>query len=192
MARTFFVLRAATWLLLLVILGGFLLVAGGVFDPRPAGSLTTTLTPGRVRLDAGEEYSGPLESSLGEVFTLVLQVEHPAGERDVAYGLRLEAGAESLLVLLSPTGYASVEIAGEQATTPLPFQPWPHVRPDSNELWLERQGRQWQVRVNRELLWMGVWEPAGDLSPTLYVEAYEQARVDFARLEVWEGEMGRR
>lgn len=37
----------------------------------------------------------------------------------------------------------------------LPWQPWPHVRPDRNEIWLDVDGSQWAVRVNRERLWAG-------------------------------------
>jgi hypothetical protein len=67
---------------------------------------------------------------------------------------------------------------------PLPWQTWPHVRPEVNEIWLDVEGDGLTVRVNREFLWEGEVEMGGQVG--LWLESYGgAAAVSFQELKLY-------
>ena len=88
-----------------------------------------------------------------------LTAVYQSGERDIGYGLLLGTLHTTTAIKLSPLGYLTIAqspISNLQSPISLlPWQTWPHVRPNQNEIWLDVDGSQWTVRVNRELLWVG-------------------------------------
>lgn len=126
-----------------------LLIASGVFDPKPVGSPQWTIQPGPLTLPTNERAVRWLDQSLPTSdFSLRLDTAHSSGELDVAYGVVID----NIWVGVSPLGYVTI-LAGETAV--LPLQPWPHVTAGGNEIWLDRRENQVTIRINRELLWTG-------------------------------------
>jgi hypothetical protein len=175
-------IRALSWLLLLAFLLGVLVIGAGWLDPKPNGAWAGERPFPAQTIPPGSRQTIPLAESFPESnYSLRLTAVHQSGEPDAAYGLALGDGAAR--VLLSPLGYALVEV-GETAV--LPWQPWPHVGSGdaANELWLDVGGvagnGRLAIRVNRELLWQG---PIGDQTGlvSLLLEGYggETAVVDF-------------
>ncbi len=131
------------------VLGGILLMATGIFDPKPIGRVTWQMKPGELTLPPQADIVRWLDAPmLPTNFSLCLRTNHLRGEADVAYGLALD----ELRVGVSPLGYALV-LVGE--TDVLPLQPWPHITPAGNEIWLDVHGSRVTMRLNRELLWTG-------------------------------------
>lgn len=131
------------------------LIASGVFDPKPVGTRQTTLPATRLPISQVGQTIRWLDEPLPEGDfsvrgTAVLQ----SGTPDSGVGLALGSDAEAFVVAVSPLGYVLVQQAGEPL---LPWQPWPHVRPDdtANEIWIDVRGEAITVRLNRELLWQG-------------------------------------
>ncbi len=111
-------------------------------------------------------------------FSLRLATTHVSGEKDVAYGL---AVAE-FRVGISPLGYVLVQM-GEADVFPL--QPWPHITPDANEIWLDVQGADVAVRLNGELLWSGA-VAFTDRQVSIWGESWgETAVVNFPTLTLY-------
>ena len=85
---------------------------------------------------------------------------------------------------ISPLGYVLVQ---QGDTAVLPWQPWPHVRLEEspNEIWIDIQGEEITVRINRELLWQGVHSlPTRNLG--LFGENFgETAVYTFPSLEIF-------
>jgi len=130
------------------------LIASGVFDPKPVCTRQTTLPTTLTVSEAGQTIRW-LDAALpaGDFSvrgTAVLQ----SGNPDNGAGLALGRDAEAFVVAVSPLGYVLVQQAGDPV---LPWQPWPHVRPDDtpNEIWIDVHGEEITVRLNRELLWQG-------------------------------------
>lgn len=132
-----------------------ILIASGVFDPTPVGTRQTTLPTAALTINQPGQTIRWLDEPLPEGDfsvrgTAVLQ----SGTPDSGVGLALGSDAEAFVVAVSPLGYVLVQQAGEPL---LPWQPWPHVRPDdtANEIWIDVRGEAITVRLNRELLWQG-------------------------------------
>lgn len=131
------------------------LIASGVFDPKPVGTRQTTLPATRLPISQAGQMIRWLDEPLPEGDfsvrgTAVLQ----SGNPDSGVGLALGNDEQAFVVAVSPLGYVLVQQAGEPL---LPWQPWPHVRPDdtANEIWIDVRGEAITVRLNRELLWQG-------------------------------------
>ena len=131
------------------------LIISGVFDPKPVGKRQTTLPAAALTINQPGQTIRWLDVPLpaGDFSvrgTAVLQ----SGNPDSGVGLALGRDAEAFVVAVSPLGYVLVQQAGEPV---LPWQPWPHVRPDDtpNEIWIDVHGEEITVRLNRELLWQG-------------------------------------
>ena len=62
---------------------------------------------------------------------------------------------------MSPLGYAGIwqgtllPTTSPATTYLFPWQPWPHIHPTENEIWLDVQNGRLRVRLNREWLWEG-------------------------------------
>lgn len=132
-----------------------ILIASGLFDPKPIGehqaslpetSLTVT-KPGQTIMWLGETLPQADFSLRG---TAVFQ----SGSQDSGIGLALGSEQDAFVIAVSPLGYVLVQQAGEPV---LPWQPWPHVGLDNhpNEIWIDVRGDELTVRLNRELLWQG-------------------------------------
>jgi len=130
-----------------------LLIAGGHFDPQPLGPL-------RDSWPAAQQISPPLTEQInwldGELpappITLRLTASLDRGAVDVGYGLILLTGRESVIVAVSPLGYAAVwRVVDNEVAVIQPWQTWPHIRRIDNELWLDVQDEALTIRFNREL-----------------------------------------
>lgn len=169
------------------------LIAVGVFDPRPYGRLVKTDTPGiHTMSDTGAatfSQSAPWATP-PDRFSIRLRAAYVDGQADIGYGLALGDEGNHLSVAVSPLGYVSVwEERGGETINHVPWQPWPHVRtgPAENELWLDvaTAGDYSLVtaRVNREQVWQG---EIGPVSPgvRLWLGSFDgPATVDFRALE---------
>ncbi|MBX3056856.1 MAG: hypothetical protein KF770_10325 [Anaerolineae bacterium] len=163
-------LRVGAVVLLLTAVSLFLLIALGVFDPKPVGELAGTAVPHTLAIPPGEQTIRWLPEPLpaGD-FTVRATVTHQSGELDSGAGLVLTDGCTAVIVALSPLGYTTIHQTPPTTDhcspitdyrlpiTELPWQPWPHVRPGdaANEIWLDVVDGQMRVRLNRELLWAG-------------------------------------
>lgn len=88
--------------------------------------------------------------------SLWLSAAFQSGEADVAYGLIVGEEPHYLVTAVSPLGYVAVwEWQHGALFYHLPWQTWPHVQPGraTNEIWIDRQGGEISVRLNREQLW---------------------------------------
>ncbi len=174
-----------------------LLIAVGVFDPKPLGRLIQTdrLAPHTLQ-QLGEEFI-PLDAPWASAaapsrFSVRLKTAYQEGALDSGFGLALGSGSSRLVVALSPLGYVAIRQDGEDGPPayPLPWQTWPHVRPGTaeNELWLDvDQTDDGQTAVtawlNRELLWRGELDEAVD-DLSLWLSTYgAPVAVDFRSLE---------
>ena len=151
-------LTAVLLLLTILLLVGF--TASGWGDPHPLGELVQTVQPGVMVIPATGEQLTWLETELlRKRFSVRLTAVYQSGERDIGYGLLLGTLHTTTAIKLSPLGYLTIAqspISNLQSPISLlPWQTWPHVRPNQNEIWLDVDGSQWTVRVNRELLWVG-------------------------------------
>ncbi len=125
------------------------LIASGLFDPQPIGSVLWTAQPVPLTLSGPERTVNWLGAPVvPAAYSMRLATNHFSGEQDVVYGLVIG----SLWVGVSPLGYVEV-LDGETAV--LPLQPWPHVTATANEIWIDVQGGMATIRINRELLWTG-------------------------------------
>ncbi|MCA9999014.1 MAG: hypothetical protein KDE56_24795 [Anaerolineales bacterium] len=163
--RLFLRLTAVFLLLTILLLVGF--IASGWGDPQPLGELVQTVQPGTMTILARGDQVMWLETKpLGERFSVRLTAVFQTGQRDIGYGLLLGTPHTTTALQLSPLGDLTLQqspisnlhspFSNPHSPIPiLPWQPWPHVRSDHNEIWLDVDGDHWTVRVNRELLWVG-------------------------------------
>lgn len=190
------IMRLAAFMLGTVGILAVVLIATGVFDPKPYGSLIRTDHPG-LRTSSGpgaDPYPQPAPWHAGSVptrYSVRLSAALREGETDSGYGLALTGPTARLVVAVSPLGYAAVledHDSGEPVSQ-LPWQPWPHVRTGSaaNEIWLDVDQEDTATRVtawvNRERLWQGELD-----GPAAGVELWQMtfgrpATVDFQALE---------
>jgi hypothetical protein len=196
--------RAAVLLLLAALLG-IGLISAGVFDPQPPGDFVTGLPVETLSVAAGNSRLQWLDTPLpAGRYSFHLTAALQSGEQDIGYGLALGDERRYLVAAVSPLGYVTIanhESANSNllrvayfvpslnrqygtGNTPLPWQPWPHVRPETNEIWLDVAGDQLTVRVNREWLWQGTVETSGRVG--LWLESYGQAAaVHFQELNLF-------
>ncbi|MCB8966844.1 MAG: hypothetical protein H6660_08090 [Ardenticatenaceae bacterium] len=129
-----------------------LIIASGQLDPQPIGTATASLTPGVQPIPTQSKTAQWLTlPDPGHVFT-VRGTAVFTETADIRGGLRLGTSAQAFDVLISPSGYAAIRTGADEL---FPYQPWPHVRADENEIWVDVQEQVITVRINREWLWSG-------------------------------------
>lgn len=132
-----------------------ILIAAGVFDPKPVGELQATLPTTSLSRDQSGQTILWLDVPIpaGD-FSVRGTAVFQQGNPDSGIGLALGGDGGSLVVGVSPLGYVLVQ-QGDKAV--LPWQPWPHVglADAPNEIWIDVRGGEVTVRLNRELLWQG-------------------------------------
>jgi hypothetical protein len=183
-------LRWGSVALLAALLSLILYIAAGWGDPRPLGERRRVSRPAALALPAADDSLERevrwLETAVSPPATLRLTTRHQSGERDVGYGLALGEGDAYLAAAVSPLGYVAIweTIPGEADRFLLPWQPWPHVAPVENEIWVDLlPGGEMRVWLNREWLWRGTAVPPGP-NIGLVGESYgDAATVAFPRLD---------
>lgn len=182
--------RWLRWLTVLVLVTAvtlIIIITVGTFDPKPVGTLQweRPLTPQTIT--AGSQQIIWLEpTTLVDAYSLRLTTAYQSGETDVLYGLVIGNEVDYLVTAVSPLGYATVwEQHSAFSIQQLAFQPWPHVRPDENEIWLDVVDGRVTIRINRELLWSGLVETSqGRIG--LWGESFgETAVIDFQELQLF-------
>ncbi|MBK7897030.1 MAG: hypothetical protein WAS33_18280 [Candidatus Promineifilaceae bacterium] len=132
-----------------------LLIAAGVFDPKPVGQLQTSLPQTSLRIiEPGQTIVWLDELLPAGAFSVRGTAVLQSGNPDSGVGLALGSQADAFVVAVSPLGTVLVQQRDEVL---LSWQPWPHVRLDDapNEIWIDLRGNALTVRLNRELLWQG-------------------------------------
>jgi len=182
------VARAAV-LLLLVSTLAIGLIASGVLDPRPAGTLRWQLKERRMQLTAQSREIIWLEDQVPAApITIRLTAAHEMGEEDIGYGLVLGDETSYLAVAISPLGYLAIwESDGTVDSYLLPWQTWPHVETESspNELWVDIVGNRAAVRINREWLWEGEIRNSSGKTGLLGESFAKPAVIDFETVELF-------
>ncbi len=170
-----------------------LLIALGIFDPKPVGDLTTTAVPHTLTIPAKQQEIHWLPEPLPPGnFTMRATVAHQSGELDSGAGLVLSGECGYLTIAVSPLGYATIYDTPLHTThcsllTEIPWQPWPHVKTGSepDELWLDFADGQMRIRINRELLWTGD-APFQPVQMGLYGESWGDTAVfHFQKIELF-------
>ena len=164
-----------------------ILIVVGIFDPKPVGTLQweRSLTPQTIA--AGSQQIIWLEPTTpADVYSLRLTTAYQGGETDVLYGLVIGNDENYLATAVSPLGYTAVwEQRSAFSIQHSPFKPWPHVRPDENEIWLDVVDGRVTIRINRELLWSELMETSqGRIG--LWGESFgETAVIEFQELQLF-------
>lgn len=163
------------------------LIAAGTFDPKPVGDLQWERPLSPQTITAGSQPIFWLEAvTPSDDYSLRLTTAHQSGETDVLYGLVIGDEENYLATAVSPLGYTAVwEQQLPLTIHHFPFQPWPHVRPDENEIWLNVVDGRVSIRLNRELYWTGSVETSrGRIG--LWRESFgATAVVDWQRLQLF-------
>jgi len=128
------------------------LIALGVFDPKPIGTLQTTLPAQMLTVSEPGQTIVWQEEIAAETFSVRGTAVWQSGSLDSGVGLVLGNEQQAFITAVSPLGYVFIQ---QGDTIILPWQPWPHVRADENEIWLDVHGETITVRINREVLWQG-------------------------------------
>lgn len=150
-------LGLAAVLLLVATVAAISLISTGLFDPQPLGEQVSRQTLSPRTVAAGETGLFWTDTPLPET-PASLRLDAEGGTKATAgYGLAVGNPEEYLGAAVSSAGYVALwQQAGSERNYLLPWQPWPHVRPDaSNEMQIDVDGEQITIRVNRELLWQG-------------------------------------
>lgn len=132
-----------------------ILIALGLFDPKPVGTLQTTLPEATLSVNNPGQTIQWLPDPLPQTdFSVRGTAVWQSGSQDSGIGIALGNLEHNLVVAVSPLGYVLIQQNGEAV---LPWQPWPHVQFGEmpNEIWLDVRGERVTVRLNRELLWQG-------------------------------------
>jgi len=185
-------IRAAVLLLLISVLA-IGLIASGIFDPTPVGTLLWQLEEKRMLISPQSRDIIWLEEKVPDLpITIRMTAAHRKGEKDSGYGLVVGDEASYLAVAVSPLGYLAIwesDVQSESSTDSylLPWQTWPHVKTESspNEIWVDIVGSRATVRVNREWLWEGeITNSPGNVG--LLGESFaETAVIDFGPVELF-------
>jgi hypothetical protein len=150
-------LRGALAYLLATAVFLIILIASGVFDPKPLGERQTSLPEISLIVSKPGQTIMWLDETLpvGD-FSVRGTAVHQSGSLDSGVGLALGDENNQFIVAVSPLGYVLVQ---HDDTAVLPWQPWPHVQLEDkpNEIWIDVQGEEITVRLNRELLWQGTY-----------------------------------
>jgi hypothetical protein len=164
-----------------------ILIAAGTFDPKPIGMLQWERPLALQTIAAGSQQIAWLEAATpADDYSLRLTTAYQSGETDILLGLVIGDEDDYWVTAVSPLGYAS---AWEQHSAftiqHSPFQPWPHVRPDENEIWLDVVDGRATIRLNRELYWTGSVETSqGRIG--LWLKSFgETAVVNFQQLQLF-------
>lgn len=174
-----------------------LLIVLGTFDPKPVGGWQRELPLSPQTIEAGTQSIFWLaQDTPAQNYSLRLMTAYQSGETDVLYGLVIGDDEAYWVTAVSPLGYTAIWEQQLPLTInhpPLtiqrfPFQTWPHVRPDTNEIWLDVVNGRATVRINRELLWQGeVTSAFGRIG--LWGESFGgTAVIDFQSLQIFTGE----
>jgi hypothetical protein len=145
-----------------VILVG-LLVLSGLLDPRPQGAPVWQQARSELDLaELSEEIRFLTAYPIDSDIVLNLASRAASGELDIGYGLALSSDEDTIVIAVSPLGYAAIWEAGTAASPSgrnylMPWQTWPHILSgrQENEIQLWTSGNILAVRVNHELLWQG-------------------------------------
>ena len=132
-----------------------ILIATGVFDPKPVGKLQTSLPAISLTVDQPGQTITWLDEPLpAGNFSVRGTAVYQSGSLDSGVGFALGDENSQFIVAVSPLGYVLVQ---QNDMAGLPWQPWPHVRLEENpnEIWIDVGGEEITVRINRELLWQG-------------------------------------
>jgi hypothetical protein len=138
-----------------------MLIAAGLFDPKPVGKLQATLPNSSLTIDQPGQMMRWLRQPVpSSDFSVRGTAVWQSGSEDSGVGLVIGSEAANLIVAVSPLGYVTVQKNGVAL---LPWQPWPHVQlaDAPNEIWIDVQGEEITVRINRELLWQGIYALPG-------------------------------
>jgi len=183
----------ATVLLLLVTVLAIGVIASGIFDPAPAGTLLWHLDGKRLSPSAETRDITWLDENVPDTpITIHVTAVHNSGEEDIGYGLVLGDEEAYLAIAVSPLGYlaiwqSDVQSSGSADSYLLEWQTWPHVKTDgsSNEIWVDIAGSRAAVRINREWLWEGEIA-AGSRNIGLMAESFaDPAVIDFQTVELF-------
>jgi hypothetical protein len=174
-------------LLLISIATAIGLISAGVFDPKPAGPLCSEHVLESEQLAPESNRTLWLhEPQLVGRDTVRLTAAHAGGDADVAYGLVLGEPQHYLAAAVSPLGYVALwEQTGSEVRDVMPWQTWPHVKLGGapNEIQVDVVQGRVTVRVNREQLWQGSWQPPGGQTG-LYAHSFGGASaIDFRQLQ---------
>ena len=135
-----------------------ILIAAGLFDPKPVGQLQTTLPAQMLTVSESGQTIVWLEEITAEEFSVRGITVWQSGSLDSGMGLAVGNEQDAFVAAVSPLGYVLVQ---QDDTVILPWQPWPHVQPEENEIWLDVRGETITVRINREILWQGTYTLTG-------------------------------
>ena len=190
------VLRWLAGLLAATVVTLIILISAGTFDPQPVGSLQWERPLPAQNILADSRQITWLEATTpNDDYSLRLSTTYQSGETDLLYGLVIGSDENYLITAVSPLGYAAVWEHQSPLTVtdnqlPItnyhsPFQTWPHVRSDENEIWLDVVDGRVTIRINRELYWQG--DVAASQSQIgLWGESFgETAVVEFPKLELF-------
>jgi hypothetical protein len=164
-----------------------ILIAAGTFDPKPVGTLQWERPLTNQTIAAGSRKITWLETvTPDDGYSLRLSTVHQAGETDLLFGLVIGGEEDYLVTAVSPLGYAALwEQNSASSLQHSPFQIWPHVRGDKNEIWLDVVDGRVTIRINRELYWSGeVGVSQGKIG--LWGESFgDTAAVEFPQLQLF-------
>ena len=162
-----------------------ILIASGVFDPKPVGELQKTLPATTLTAHEFGQTIRWLDDPLPDGdFSVRGTAVFQSGNLDSGIGLALGDAEQALVVAVSPLGYVLVQ-QGDAVL--LPWQPWPHVQLEENpnEIWIDVRETEITVRLNRELLWEGE-HSLSTRSFGLFGERFEETAVyTFPTLELF-------
>ncbi len=135
------------WLLFAALAGTLLmvlLVRAGVWDPRPVGTLFADHSLGQI---SGVQWVEPVDGAFS------VQIETVSAETTA---LLLKNDAETLHIAINPVGFFSIWTDTDGSVQPhYPWQTWPHIEPNVNEIWLDVRADGWSLRFNKELFYEG-------------------------------------
>ncbi len=185
-------MRGAILLLVVTVLA-IGLIASGVLDPAPNGSLLWEHDQEQISVASQLRDVLWLEEDVPDsAFTVRMTGALNTGEEDSGYGVAIGDQDAYLAVAVSPVGYLAIweydrHTERTQDNYLLQWQTWPHVNTGKvpNELWVDVAGERATVRVNREWLWEGeVGRRTGQVG--LLGESFAKAAAfDFASVELY-------
>ena len=183
-----------TIVMMLIAVATIIVIATGIFDPKPLGDLFKSFPLELQEIDAEDGSLTWLDQPVpaGD-FSLRLTGAWLSGEQDIGYGLVIGDPESYLVIAVSPLGYLSVwiEASGNGAPTSeklVSWRTWPHVglAQEQNEIWIDVQdGAIAKVWINRELLNLDTAKIPG-LDIGYWLRSYgEAATVKFDSLELY-------